>query len=351
MSPSETSSLWHSTAGSGVTPKPRCPQSPSRRCQPRTRIFRQKESWLDLVQMQTQKMLRICKRRLPTDADDAQSCHDGESSTRNRLSLANGRLWRAAGVTITLFSVLVSTASATVSDHHDLEQIANKEWSEIANVEMLYVYEQYFGNGERSKFRPGFCAERTYYAVDDETSERIENRVAEFESEAKLRDYGYDLYESSRPCKGAFLMLGIYDDSHGKDRFLFEMESKFPFLVSREDWAEFKDRLHGCGTLGLWSESMPYSIVLTISAIDLRKPRYRGSLDACITRTLTGALGAVSEKGQNFSLMGFSDDVQWKFSTTLIKMLYHPLMKYGALTYAERKPVFLEILNKIRPGR
>ena len=255
-----------------------------------------------------------------------------------------------AGAAIAMLCIPAILLDAAAEDQHDLEIIASKEWQDISNEEIIFVFHQYLGNKEIMKFEPGFCIGRFYYDTDDKIQDRIDKRILEFEEDSGLREYGYEIFANSRSCEAGNLMLGIFDNVYSKNSFLFRIEKELPFLVANEVWHEFKSVRH-CTSVHLATQ-IPHSIWVGIGLIDLREQEYLGSLETCIDRVLMGSLGGLTERRGYFTRMGFSEETARRLATKFVRILYHPEIEYGRFKFREREVQITDILNAFRrrPG-
>ena len=256
-----------------------------------------------------------------------------------------------AVIFVGLLCLPVSSMAASIDAEHDIESIAMKEWKDIVNEELIYVFREHFGERKLSKFRPRICVLMTYKNVEKKTHDRIEEIIARFEKTSNLQEYGYSITSSLPPddCPDGNLVLGVYTDSAGEDKFFDRLEKHLPSLAKSGLWETFK-KSSSCSSVIYRKGPAPKSIGLGVAKIDLREEEQGRTLAMCLGHALLGALGAMGNTERHFLLMGFSRDMVRKLSTTFIDVLYHPKMPYGAFRYAEREPLILEILNEVRPA-
>ena len=270
------------------------------------------------------------------------------------MGIAGGK-FSVTGIVIVPLCLFVMLDEAAAEDRFDLRRIASKEWEEISNEEIIYAYEQYFGDSGIAKFKPGFCTGRAYYVDDDATIQRIDRRIREFEDLSNLREYGYSIYEPSEKsegCSNGNHILGIFGDVYGKYSFLFRMETEVPVFLENETWAEFK-RFRFCAFANLRSEELPpatRALRLGIGLINVREEMYLGSLEACVDGVLWGTLVGMGGTQGCFSLlsMGFSEETARSLATTFVRVLYHPDMEFGNFKFHERKAKMTDILSTFR---
>ena len=159
------------------------------------------------VTIMAARFARLVSSRL---ADLAIRCSSAQLPAAIRLP---------ASVIVGLLCLPVSTVAISVDAEYEIESIAIKEWKDIANEELIYVFREYFGEGRLSKFRPRNCALRIYNDIEIERRDRIEETIAVFEQESSLQEYGYSITSPPDECKGGSLVIGVYKDSVGEDRF------------------------------------------------------------------------------------------------------------------------------------
>ena len=283
----------------------------------------------------------------------SNGCLRGNMAGRS-MRIAGG-IFSITGVAIVSLCLVVMPDAAVAEDRFELRSIASKEWEEISNDEIIYVYEEFFGDSEISKFKPRFCIGRAYNFDDEEKRRRIERRIREFEDQSNLREYGYSIHEplhNSEGCRNGNHVLGAYGDVYGKYAFLVTVEEGFPVFLDIERWAEFK-RFRACGGATLRTSSVPRgtrSLRIGVGLINIREENYLGSLETCVDTVLWGTLVGMGGTREYYPLlsMGFPEENLRRLATIFVKILYHPDMKFGNFKFHERKSQMTNILAAFR---